>query len=359
MTSDDNDLSNIYEEAQKFLSVSLRRWKAQIPEIYEDGFQEGMIQVWRDVEAGIDGGDTTKLLILRRARMAAEKFFHRNGEYYFGRARKSRERISPQSGTLEKVKIYLDEVMPVRDTWPTPKEVGEALGVPAHRVQKPLKDIREGRVDHMKYRPDGRMDWNYYKTHSVESLNPGVADTASTRHWSDAPEFFGLQTGFENDLVTNLDLTATLNKLAPGPREVLYQFLYQQYNRNDIGRHRHHEATDNIAAKGDRLLKAALNQVRMLLDPYEGSCQAGHKRTPENCRVDKREDGYYFRVCLNCRVRAAKVTNAKQRETKFKTGRTPKPFCPQGHPKTEGRCKICRAAAQKRYTEKRKLKGQE
>lgn len=343
-----DDLSNIFDEAERYLRAALSRWQKQLPDMYEDAFQEGMIQCWRDVEAG----ETIKLKILRRASMSANKFFHRNGEYYFGKPRKSRDGLRTNAKTVEKIQVYLTEVMPLRDNvWPTPIEVSNAIGIPYSAASKILKDIREGRVDHMVYREDGRMDWDYYKTFSVETLGSTNEEGNASRHWTDDMRFAA---SFEDDTASSMDMESLLRQLNTKHRSVLYMYLYQGMSANEIGKHYGH--TTNLSAKGARHISNAVNQARMIVHPYEGECTNGHARDTSNTKVSKREDGVYFRTCTICKVSNAEKTNAKQKATGFKTGRKEKAYCPQNHLKdvrdSRGalRCSKCRSKAQRDYT---------
>lgn len=357
-----DDLSNIYEEADRYLHIALAKWKTHLPELWEDAYQEGMIQVWRDLEAGVDGGETTKLKILRRASMVANKFFHRNGEYFFGKPKKSRDALTSHQGTLEKVKVYLAEVMPLRNhVYPTGREVADALGINIGSAGKALKRIREGNVDHMVYREDGRMDWDYYSTMSIESLHGESSQGDDVnRSWTDNPKVSHLQTAFEDDAISHVWLVELLNKLSDRHRQVLYLTLFEGYTCGDIGRFFHKD--EYASVKGDRMVKSAYNQVRVLIAPYEGACAAGHERTPETCHVTQRADGVYVRVCQTCRSENGTKTVEAIRAKKHTTGRKEKLYCPKNHRKdkrdSQGRlrCSKCRAAAQKAYVAKHKAK---
>lgn len=354
-----DDLSNIYEEARKYLRTALAGYGRMLPDLYEDAFQEGMIQVWRDVEAG----EPVKLKILRRASLSASKFFQRNGEYYFGKPKKSREGIRQNSSTLEKMQVYLDEVLPVNgNVYPTPAQAAQDLGISQGSAGKAIKAIREGRVDHMVYRSDGRKDWDHYSTMSIQKLDSS-SEEGGTRSWTDNPKLAGHATSFENEIVESMDLDLLLSKLAEGPREVLSLYLYDGYDSGDLGRHRGY--TTNVSQKGNRLLVAAISQAGMLLNPYEGECSSGHERSEESTLVKQRKaDGIYTRVCLVCKSAAAKSTLEKRKKNgTYNTGRPVKTHCPQGHLKeaTDSRgslrCRECRRVAQLRYTQRKRDEG--
>lgn len=348
-----DDLSNIFEECEKYLRTALYRWKQQLPEMYEDAFQEGMIQCWRDVEAG----ETIKLKILRRASMAGNKFCHRNGEYYFGKPRKSRDGLRTNTKAVEKVQVYLEETKGIREgVWPQPKEVSEALGIAHSSAQKILKDIKEGRIDHMVYREDGRMDWNFYKTISVELMNTTSNADTQIRHWTEDSRIPSVN--WEDEAVSEMDMELLMKKLNEKHRTVLYMYFYQGYSASAVAEYFGH--TTNMSTKGDRHIKNAINQARLILTPYEGVCLKGHPRTEDNTHVRTRSDGVWYRVCITCKQGTGKKTAEKQKREGFRTGRKEKLECPKGHIKdtrdSRGslRCSQCRKEAQKRYYDSHK-----
>lgn len=358
MTYDREDMSNIFTECEAYLRTALARWRKQLPELYEDAFQEGMIQCWRDVEAGV----SPKLKVLRRASMSANKFCHRNGEYYFGKPRKSRDGLRSNQKTVDKVQVYLEETKGIRDgVWPQPKEVADALGIARSSAQKILKDIKEGRIDHMVYQEDGRYDWNHYSQVSVEVLSVNASDGGEVRHWSDDKRI--PSETFEDELVGNLDMELLLNKLSDRHKTVLYMYFYEGYSVIDIGRH--FGFTTNISTKGDRQLKNAISQARMILAPYSGECGAGHPRTADNTHVKQRVDGVWYRVCTTCKKGAMEKAHETVKREGIKTGRKEKLICPKGHTKDRRdsrgslRCSQCRKDAQKRYYDNHKEYYQE
>lgn len=347
------DLSNIYTEAEAYLKRALRKYNNHLPELIEDAIQEGIIQVWRDMEAGV----TPKLKILRRAGLAANKFINRNGEYFFGKPRTSREGITANGTTTQKIKIFLDEYLPVHNwVYPSAIEVAKATGVSRTSVTAILKNIREGRIDHMVYRTanDGsnRKDWDYYNTVSVNSLKNS---DSTTDDWTDNPQVTKYSASWEDNLLSDINLIEVIKKLHPDHQRVLYMYLYEGYTPTEIARESGTVAHPNSV--GRKYFQAALGQVHMLIDPYYGECTKGHKRTPETSVVKKRTDGYYFRTCLVCCKNGG---GDKSRRARKKMGRPISPICPQGHTKdkidSHGnlRCSKCRAEAQKRYTERKK-----
>lgn len=320
-----DDLSNIFEEADRYLYKAIFRWKAMFPDMWEDALQEGMIQVWRDVEAG----ETVKLKILRRASMVANKYFHRNGEYSFGKPKKSRDGLKSKRSTYEKVQAYLDEVMPVLGNWPTTKQVADNTGLGYSNAQRIMKDIREGRIDHMKYREDGRMDWNYYKVVSVEEMGNGghgETDVITNRHWSDDPRVSSET--FEDDLISKLDFDLLVNQLNEHHREVLRLHFVEGYSAGDL--RDHFKLT--TSARATRHIEAAVNQARMVVDPYRGECAAHHPRTPETTAITIRQDGVRVRVCRACQGRRSASGGAKTPvQPGAKIGRPSTKDCPNGH----------------------------
>jgi DNA-directed RNA polymerase specialized sigma24 family protein len=328
-----DDLSNIFEEADRYLYKALYRWKNQYPTMWEDAMQEGMIQVWRD----IDAGETIKLKILRRASMSANKYIHRNGEYSFGKPKKSRDGLKSNRATFEKVQAYLDEVMPLRgNVWPTAKEVSDNTGLGYGNTQRIMKDIREGRVDHMHYREDGRMDWDFYKVSSVEDLHTGTEGVGSrgNRHWSDSNKLARYAETFEEEVLSSLSFEHILGQLTEHHQEVLRLHFVEGYTAGDLRDH----FDLKTSSRATRHIEAAVSQARMVVAPYSGECAGHHLRTPENTVVKTRQDGIWTRICRLCQgARSAhgKAGAARQGVNGGKIGRPSTADCPNGHgPKT-------------------------
>lgn len=353
-----DDLSNIYEEADRFVYKACFRYKPHHPELWEDGMQEGMIQVWRDLEAG----ETVKLKILRRAALAANRFFQRNGEYFFGKERKSREGlITSSSGRAaqEKVQAYLDEVLPVRgNVWPTNTEIAKATGLSRPTVVKIAKRIKEGRVDHMVYREDGRRDWDFYKTVSVEELGrtSNIFADNFNRHWSDDTRMPSVE--FEDDLMAHHGFLDIVSQVNDHHKEVLYLYFVEGLSANEIAKH-FGLASSAIAS---RHIQGAINQARFVVDPYQGECAAHHQRTPENTVVSRRKDGTLSRTCRACQGRRSAQGGAKKPvKPGAKIGRPTTTDCPHGHgPKTYQdsrgtmRCHTCKNEQSLRSLRKKK-----
>lgn len=303
-----------YTEVEKYLAVSLSRFRIMLPDLWEDALQEGLIQAWRDVEAGVE----PKLKVLRRAKLKAKSYFNRNGEHSFGKPKVSRAGLRRDSTVIDKVTTYLDEFVPVYDRVPQGTEVAKALGISPASASLALKNIREGRIDHMKYREDGRKDWDHYKVVSLQAFD-GSGDAGvgiygarnSNTGWEenqiitphiDSPSF-------EESSVAYMDVISVMKKLAPHHQEVLYLHLFQGYNTGDIGRHLGY--TKNISQLGNKAILNAVNQARIALDPYFGKCSAGHTRSEENTLVKLKETGIYNRYCQTCNKAKAAKTNGK------------------------------------------------
>lgn len=346
------DMTRIYDEAERYLHVALRRWykNENLRDLVEDAHQEGMIQVWRDMEAGV----TPKLKILRRASLASEQFMKRNGEYFFGRARKSRDGLTSNSKAQQKVQAYLDETMPLRgNVWPTATEVSNALGITRDSAGAALRKIKEGRIDHMKYRPDGRMDWDHYQTHSVETLKVS-GDAGGNRHWSDNREFSRMfSQEFEDDIISKYNFIDLLEKIQFKYREVLYLRFVESWSSQEIGQYlaTYKEGAEHQGA--NKRINRGLSQLRMALGVYEGACTKGHPRSAETCeivRVDEYSDYYY-------RCKACKNKPPAQPKPPANKGTIGDP-CPNGHKKDKitsngyARCSTCLREAQARYRKK-------
>lgn len=301
-----------FTEVEKYLTVSLSRYQIMLPELWDDALQEGMIQAWRDVQDGVG----PKLKVLRRAKLCARRYFNKQGQQSFGKPKTSRDGLRRDSTTINKVMTYLDEFTPVHDRMPTGKEVSQALGISHSSATLALKNIREGRIDHMKYHDceDGsrRKDFDFYSTVSLDSLNGPLSEPESNnKTWEDNADlpFFGDQ--FESDTIAHIDLINVIKQLAPHHQKTLYLYLFEQYNTGDIGRELGHKK--NPSQFGTKAVKNAVNQAMIVMDPYAGKCTAGHKRTEDNTTINQGQDGIFRRYCSSCRKKNADKTNASTR----------------------------------------------
>lgn len=344
-----DDLSNIFEEADKYLFRALFRWKDLHPELWDDARQEGMIQVWRDIEAG----ETVKLKILRRASLVANKYIHRNGEYSFGKPKKSRDGLKSKKSTYEKVQAYLDEVVPILGHWPTAKQVSDATGLGYSNTLRVFRDIREGRVDHMVYNASGRKDWDYYKTVSTESLATSTEDPF-TSTWTNSKQVLRYAETFEEDLVANLSFIDILNELNDHHREVLFLHYQQGYTPSAIAQH----FNLGSSARGSRHIAAATHQASLIVNPYEGSCSSKHKRSADNTTVVKRTDGSLFRICQDCQVNKGVGAKKKSVTVDSKGKECAKGHGPIDYVDTKGwlRCLTCKREQALRSYNKQKQK---
>lgn len=350
---------SIYDEVERYLKVSLAKWRDHLPELWEDAFQEGMIQAWRDVEADVQ----PKLKLLRRASMTAEKYLHRNGEYSFGKPKKSREGIRRNHDVLDKVQVFLEEYMPVHNNiWPTPTIAAKALGITDKQAHTALKAIKSGNIDHMVYREDGRKDWGYYSTVSVELLHPGKSTNGweTNRSWTDNPQMQHLAESFEDFVISEHNFVDILKKLAPEYREILYLFCAEQYNRGDLGRHIGTYSENVTSQGGTKRLNAAINQARLALGIFQGQCSAKHIRSAETSEIRTRDNGQFYYKCKICKVEPPHIQAAREAKAngKAKVGDP----CGNGHFKDKvnskgyARCSQCLNDRQKEYL-KRKAEG--
>lgn len=343
------------DEITSYLTVSLSGFRQMHPEMWEDALQEGYIQAWRDVAAGED----IKLKILRKAKLVSQKYFQRAGTNSFGKPHKSREGISWNSTTRDKIQVYLDEVMPVLGRYPTPLEASKALGLPRRTTQQHLLKIRAGEGDHMKYTEEhgrARTDFNHYRDSYLENFRVKGEESSEASPWENHPSLkLEQDDDFSAGSASQLDLIKTLSKLGDKPKEVLTLHLFYGYNTGDIARH-----LGTSSQLGAKALQRALVQLEIVTDPYQGKCGAGHTRTVENIRVSRRDtDGSFTRVCMSCRsqgggIKAPKKTNAK-------IGRPPVADCPKGHGKKEYRdtrgslrCRVCKNDAQRESARRKK-----
>jgi len=322
-----------------------------MPDLWDDALQEGMIQAWRDVEAGIE----PKLKVLRRASMHAQGFFQRNGEYFFGKPKKSRDGLRHNSATLDKVQTYLEEFMPVHRRFPTGVETSNALGIKQSAATMALRHIREGRIDHMKYHNtyiDGarRKDFSYYSSVSIQTLE---GTESANRTWEDNPLVPLQLNDFETDSISYMDLITALKKLAPDYQTTLYLYLFEQYNSGDIGRH-WQGRLDTASQRGTKRIDSALNQMRMVLGIYDGKCNKGHNRNEDNSEIVQFKDGTYYYYCKICKNRPSGPGN--KGPVKDTIGSP----CGNGHTKDKinnkgyARCSVCMKLAQREYRERKK-----
>lgn len=341
-------------EITSYLTVSLSGFRQMHPEMWEDALQEGYIQAWRDVAAG----EEIKLKILRKAKLVSQKYFQRAGTNSFGKPHKSREGISWNSTTRDKIQVYLDEVMPVLGRYPTPLEAAEALGLPRRVTQQHLLKIRSGQGDHMKYGEEyghTRTDFNHYREAYLETFRV-QGEEGNESPWENHPSLkLDHGNGFSGDADSKLDLQTMLSKLGDKQKEVLTLHLFYGYNTGDIARH------FGVASQhGAKAIQRALVQLEIATDPYQGECAAGHKRTPDSIRVNRRStDGSLTRVCMTCRSLTGGPKVAKNPGSRI--GRPPVVDCPKGHGKkdykdTRGslRCRTCKNDTQRESAQRKR-----
>lgn len=291
---------SIYTEVEKYLYVRTGRYRPMFPDNWEDGIQEGMIQAFRDVQDNVQ----PKLKLIRRAGLAAERYFQGNCENPFGKPHKSRDGLSSKRGTIEKVQAFLDEFIKLHDRKPTGTEVANAVGISNRSANMALTRIREGRVDHMRYHTNSegerRKDYDYYNVVHLENYATKEAGSAGeARGWEYSP-YIPLPTEeFESDSVERLALVETINRLSEKNRKVLYWKIFEGYNTGEVGRALGY--TVNASQHGTKAIKNALNQYRTVVDPYSGECSKGHLRTPENTTLRQDSGGSYRRHCFTCK----------------------------------------------------------
>lgn len=334
---------SIYEEVRRYLLVAMSKYHELTPHLWEDGLQEGMVQAWRDVEAGVE----PKLKLLRRSAMASRRYFQRGGETSFGKPAISRTGITSLGSSIEKVQAFLDEFVPVHDRQPLAREVAEALGISRSGASTALKRIREGRYDHMKYvqmnNGSNRKDYTYYSTVNIEDFTEDKPHKEGQSE--DKLNILGryAESSPEDSVISNQYLMDIFKQLEPHHAEVLYLRFFQSYTTAEIAEH--FGRTGNSSGKGVKLLNTALSQFKMLMTPYEGSCTKGHERTPETSYVSKMATGAFRRVCKVCTEGATKEPKSL--------------ICPNGHTKDTRRsdgymiCSTCKREQQKEYRERK------
>jgi hypothetical protein len=165
----------------------------------------------------------------------------------------------------------------------------------------------------MVYYKNGRKDWDYYSTVSVELLKNEANDS-----WTDNPKLDRLRTSWEDGLAGHLDFIDLLNKLNDRNREILYLTMFEGYKPKDIGVY-YGFTRGSISSQGARLIDTAVGQAAILINPYEGECKSGHERTPTSVKVVHRKDGVYVRSCLICQkansYKAHAAIKAKKNES--------------------------------------------
>ncbi len=354
-----DDLSNIYEEARKYLwSVAQRTGSSNLPsDLREEAVHEGLIRVWRD----LDAGETIKLKILRRAAMRVTYHINNMGETPLGKPKLSGVgATAAHNPILEKIQVFLEEWMPVHDNiWPTSVEIANGVGISRHSALQYLRRIKSGDLNQGKYyiRPDGSRikDKSHYIPVSVESLLPNDPSGSST--WTDSEQVSKYQETWESSFLDQAEMLAALKELKPIYREVLYRYFYVGDTFTEIGKEK---GFKHPSGQASSLWRKALNQLQTLIAPYHGHCDKGHKRTEETTHIFTRTDGTVVRLCKPC-------NNIQKANDKRRTGNTKKvvkhskpKVCEEHGPMTlvdsRGclRCHECRKAAQRKYASKKR-----
>ncbi len=356
MTTD--DLSNIYVEAEKYLWTSVKRYSLYSYHDLQEAVHEGMIRVWRDLEDGY----TEKLHILRRAAMRSREILYTHNEQTLGKPRLSHEGTS-YSPIREKIQVYLAEYMPVHDNvWPKAKDVAAALGISKDSAAEQLRNIKTGKFNHgvMKQRKDGSFikDADYYRPISVEGLNSNISSVEGSRQWTDSPLVSQYSETWENGLIDSLDMAEYISELQPRYQQAIHLYFYLGYTYHEIGTYLKFDK--NPSQNGSQVVRRAIAQLQTIVAPYEGECAKGHKRTPENTHIYKRDAGTIIRQCIPC-------NNIHKANDKRRTGNVKKVIksskpksCEEHGPMTlvdsRGglRCHECRKATQRKYAAKKR-----
>ncbi len=361
-----DDLSNIYEEAHKYLwTIAERTGSRNIPsDLREEAVQEGMIRVWRD----LDNNETIKLKILRRAGLRVRYHINNFGETPLGKPRLSRSGVAPQEwgASLEKIQIFLNEYLPVHNNvYPTVNTVVDATGISKNTVSSILRKVKSGETNQGVYytRADGSRvkDRAHYLAVSIEGLfgnTPNGANQNDSTEWTNSNQLDKLHVSWESEYLDRNEMLEGLKKLKPQYRELIYRHFYLGDSFVQLGKEL---GFTHPSAQASAMIRKGLNQLRNILFPFTGGCNSGHPRTESSTYIYTRSDGAIIRQCIPCHKKN------KGADGRYKEHKTLKPVqksrvkdCAEHGPKkwTDSRgalrCHECKKAAQRRYAAKRK-----
>lgn len=324
------------EEVRKYLLKATMSYRNHSD--YEDGFQEGMIRAWKDVQ---DGNENT-LHVCRRAKQWAVNYITDLGS---GRRRATGAPVRAHDGlvraqgdlTREKISQYIDEYMALHETTPTNKQISMATGISSSVVSRQRLNIKTGRGTNFSITTEQygelRTDWSAYKHSAITDDNRDFVESYKA-------------TTFETDLVDELTFYELLAPLSVEHQKALYLYHILGYTGLEIAKHlglSEHQMT------GRRKVNDAHKALKNILDPQIETCHNGvHIRTEENTKLTLRSDGYTVKSCLACKTfkkqrDKALSENNKTRTTKPKIVKT---SCKSEHEirgYKSGRryCKIC------------------
>lgn len=320
------------EEIRRYLITSLGRYRGH--EEYEDGFQEGMIRAWRDIQ----DGHTEFLHVAHRAKLWAVNYILDSGN---GRRRAtgappmSRNGRNDSQGekSREKIRQYVSEYVKLHGSEPTNKQVANGTGLSSAVVSHQRKNMREGKgFNHALYTTqygEKRIDYSAYKSTAITDDN---RDFIFSFH----------KVEFEKEVIDNMDFVALLEKVDVNHRNVLYWHHVLGLNAKEISQRL---GLSGGSTTGSRRIKSAHEAVLAIVDPdkHGQRCRNGHLRTSDNTITSVRSDGQLTNLCLDCKEDKRKRQAARRKPT---SGRSKQTHCKNGHEirgfKSGRRyCKIC------------------
>lgn len=314
-----------FEAVKRYLRKALDSWWEH-PR-FEDAIQEGVIQAWRDVDAGI-GPD---LKILRRAKLKSRTFLINPDRSATGAPRRSHDGSVTEEGERkrEKVRMYMDEFYAIHDRLPYQKEIAQAVGVSESTADRIKRDLRDGRFNHAQYEytESGykRLARSYFSEVHLDGLVSEVekGDASYVKH-------FDSGYNLEDEVLGDLGFADVLSSLEPEDREILYLRFYLGWNATEIGKHL------GISRQlGNKRVSRAVNRARRLLspeNPFTGYCAQGHERTESTTRIVTLVDGRTRRACTVCESNnAEKGWSRHPKDPNYVHPARKKTHCQRGH----------------------------
>ncbi len=320
------------EEIRRYLTKALGKYRDHSE--YEDGFQEGMIRAWKDVEAG----NEDFLHVAHRAKQWAFNYLkdvQAGRRHSTGTPRRTRggRRDAQGEKTREKICNYVQDHVSLHEVEPTNVEISQGTGLSTSVVGYHRKNMREGRrVNYALYSEqygETRIDFSAYRFSPITDENRDYI-------------FSFNNTTFEDATVENLDFLRILEKVDQPHRNVLYWHHALDYTAKEIAEML---GLRGGSTTGGRRIKFAHQAVLEALYPedYIAKCSNNHTRTPENTGTRTGSLGQISRYCKDCQDALRVKQAARRKQTK---GRVLKTHCKNNHEirgYKSGRryCKVC------------------
>lgn len=210
------------EVAAKTFRSRMQQKYSTVPN-WEDAYQEGVIRMWKDIEAG----NTVFKHVINRADMWARNVMFQNAPQT-GEPRRSHTGRSSAQGvkSREKIKLFLDEYMQFHDKMPTNKVISQSTGVHPDNMTEHLRKLREGGGKATFTDDVGRINRAAYSWAPLEI--DGELRTEATRHL--------ITPGFEDSVVSEEGFWYLIADLPQEDRDIIVKRYYLDWSTADIGR---------------------------------------------------------------------------------------------------------------------------